>query len=513
MTTTITYTTTGHDPAVDEAFESALRATRDGGVIRLAHLIGGHELASGPLREHCDPCEPQRTLTSTHTADVRAVVSAVEAARRAQVEWGASTVSERCGVLRRIADHVSERRYELAAVVSAETGKTRTESLAEIQECADLVTTYCEEIERHDGYRLSLRELTDHESNTSLFRPYGVFAVIAPFNFPAALALNMVLGALVAGNATVLKPAEQAPWSGALIGEIAQAAGLLPGLLNVIHGDEDVGRALVDAEIDGVAFTGSAEAGHAIARRLHRQRPLRPLILEMGGKNPAVVAASADLDRAAEGIARAAFGLSGQKCSACSRVVVVDDVHDELVERLVEHASRWAPGDPIDRASALGPVIDPEAVARFEASCRQAAGDGLVLAGGERPQLPGYYVCPTVVAGLPRGHSLTREELFLPFLTVTPANSFSEAIEEANAVDYGLTAGVFTRDQAEQREFLDRALAGVLYVNRREGATTGAWPGVQSFCGWKASGASGIGGLGPHYLLQFMREQTHTIMS
>jgi 1-pyrroline-5-carboxylate dehydrogenase len=230
----------------------------------------------------------------------------------------------------------------------------------------------------------------------------------------------------------------------------------------------------------------------------------------MGGKNPTIVTASADLDRAAAGIVRSAYGLSGQKCSSCSRVVVDRSVHDALVEKIAAGAQALEVGDPADAGSNLGPVVGPAAVERFEAAVEDARRDGDIVTGGRHD---GGFAQPTLVTGLPRGHRLTREELFLPFLTVTAVDGFEEAMEEANAVAYGLTAGIFTENEGEKQAFLDRIEAGVIFVNRREGATTGAWPGIQTFCGWKASGVSGKGGLGPHYLPQFMREQSRTVMT
>jgi 1-pyrroline-5-carboxylate dehydrogenase len=233
----------------------------------------------------------------------------------------------------------------------------------------------------------------------------------------------------------------------------------------------------------------------------------------MGGKNPTIVAASADLDAAAAGIASSAFGFSGQKCSACSRVIVLDEVHDELVGKLAARAAEMAVGDPADRDAYTGPVIDERAVERFTAAVAEAERDGHVAAGGTVLDLPGHFVAPTVVTGLPAGHRLTRDELFVPFVTVTRVGSYDEALAEANAIDYGLTAGVFSRDDGELARFLDEIEAGVVYVNRRAGATTGAWPGFQTFCGWKSSGSTGKGGLGPYYVQQFMREQSRTVVS
>jgi 1-pyrroline-5-carboxylate dehydrogenase len=233
----------------------------------------------------------------------------------------------------------------------------------------------------------------------------------------------------------------------------------------------------------------------------------------MGGKNPAIVTDQASLEKAAEGIARAAFGLSGQKCSSCSRAIVVDGVYDEFVKRLCSFASTLAVGDPADPRSALGPVVDAQAVERFEECVEQARDDARIAFGGGRPRRDGHFVEPTIVCDVPPGHPLTRRELFLPFLTVSRVDGLSCAIAEANAVDYGLTAGIFSEDQGEIDVFLEEIEAGVLYVNRRAGATTGAWPGSQSFCGWKSSGLTGKGGLGPYYLPQFMREQSRTIVS
>jgi 1-pyrroline-5-carboxylate dehydrogenase len=507
--TAINYTSTAADPGLDEAFERALATARQGRPAPLAHLVGDESRAVGDVFERPDPCDRSRVISRAHAATAEIVDAAVRAARAAQPEWAATPLAERTAALRRLAGLISERLVELAGVVSAETGKIRLEAMPEVQEGVDLIETYCTFMEDNDGYRIPLGRLSDREDNVSVMRPYGVFAVICPFNFPFALAVGMASGALVCGNTVVMKPAEETPWSTGLIGELSVEAGLPAGVLNLVHGADATGRALVAADVDGVAFTGSAETGHAIAHELHARPPLRPLVAEMGGKNPAIVTASADVDRAAAGIVRSAYGLSGQKCSSCSRVVVDRSVHDELVEKIAAGAQALVVGDPADSQSNLGPVVGPAAVERFQAAVEDARRDGEVVSGGTHD---GGFAQPTLVTGLPHGHRLTREELFLPFLTVTAVDGFEAAIEEANAVDYGLTAGIFTEEPAEQQAFLDRIEAGVIFVNRREGATTGAWPGIQTFCGWKASGASGKGGLGPHYLTQFMREQSRTVM-
>ena len=285
-------------------------------------------------------------------------------------------------------------------------------------------------------------------------------------------------------------------------------------MIGLVHGGGDTGRALAEGALDGVVFTGSAEVGRALGRRFQEGPYARPAITEMGGKNPAIVAASADVEAAADGIVASAYGFSGQKCSACSRAVVVGDAaHDALVAALAARAAALRIGDPGDAAAFTGPVVDARAVERYDAAIAEADRDGEVVRGGGGLRLPGHFVAPAVVAGLPSGHRLTREELFVPFVTVTKVDSFDAAIAEANAVDFGLTAGVFSREQAELDRFLDEIEAGVVYVNRRAGATTGAWPGYQSFCGWKSSGSTGKGGLGPYYVQQFMREQSRTVVT
>src|SRR3954454_5881878 len=468
---------------------------------------------TGRSSDREDPSRAGEIASRARDAPDALVHEAVAVAAAAQRDWRRMPVAERCALMRAAADVIRERVLETAAVVTLETGKPRVESIAEVEEAVDLIETYCGQIEAHDGFDVPLGTLSPAERNRSVLRPFGVFGVIGPFNFPVALVTGMSAGALVAGNTVVIKPSKHAPWSGALVGEAFARAGLPAGVVNVVHGGPQTGEALAGSDIDGVVFTGSAEVGRELARSFQEGAYGRPAIVEMGGKNPAIVTAEADLDAAAEGIVASAFGFSGQKCSACSRAIVVDAVHDELVARLRERTEQLAVGDPADGDVYTGPVIDERAVERFGAAGRDAERDGTVVAGGGRPDLPGLYVEPTIVADLPPGHPLTREELFVPFVTVTRVASLDEALAEANAVDYGLTAGVFSRDEHEVARFLDEIEAGVVYVNRRAGATTGAWPGIQSFCGWKSSGSTNKGGLGPYYVQQFMREQSRTVVT
>jgi 1-pyrroline-5-carboxylate dehydrogenase len=243
----------------------------------------------------------------------------------------------------------------------------------------------------------------------------------------------------------------------------------------------------------------------------------RPIITEMGGKNPAIITATADLEEAAEGVMRSAFGFDGQKCSANSRVYVERSVASAFVDKLVEKAKTIAVGDPTRRDRWMGPVINERALSKFTSAVEEARRDGgSVALGGEvlhdQDTERGYFPTPTVITGLPLSHRLFHDELFVPLLVVGEVDSLDQALQEANSTPYGLTAGIFSHDDNEIRRFLDTIQAGVVYVNRRAGATTGAWPGIQSFGGWKGSGSSGKSGLGPYYVQQFLREQSQTVM-
>jgi len=512
MATRLTYTTGTRSAELDRAFEAALAEARERDAEPLAHLVAGREVTAGQPFAREDPSRRRHVASRAHEG-AEVVAEAVDAARVAQRDWRRLPHADRVAVLRATERLIDERKLDLAAAVSLETGKVRTESIAEVEEAIDLIETYCLQIESAEGFETPLGRLSPDERNTDVLRPYGAFAVIAPFNFPFALGFGMTAAALLAGNAVVLKPPEEAPASGGAVARLLAEAGVPGGVISLVHGGPPTGEALVGSAIDGVAFTGSAEVGREIGRRLSEGPYPRPVLAEMGGKNAAVVGASADLEAAAEGIAKAAFGFSGQKCSACARAIVVDEAHDELVERLAELGRTTLVGDPADPEAATGPVVNEQALARFESSVEAARRDGVVAAGGFRGDDVGWFVQPTVVSGLPLGHPLTRDELFLPFVTVVRVPDFDTALTEANAVPYGLTAGVFSRDEEELGRFLDEIEAGVVYVNRRAGATTGAWPGIQSFCGWKASGLTGKGGLGPYYVQQFAREQSRTIVA
>ena len=370
----------------------------------------------------------------------------------------------------------------------------------------------------YHGYDHPMDNLGDSAVHTrSILRPHGVFAVVSPFNFPMALAAGPTSAALMAGNTVVFKPSSAAPLSAVKLMEAYVEAGLPAGTINLVMGPgETVGQALQDHPgVDGIVFTGSYDVGMRLFHSFSKSWP-RPCIVEMGGKNPAVVTARADLDEAAEGIMRSAFGFGGQKCSANSRVYVERPVHDRLVELLAQKTRALTIGNPLRREVFLGPVINAKAVARHQQAVAEARREGSVFAGGERLAEGdlgrGFYVEPTVVGGLPPDHRLFRDELFAPLTAVCAVDSLDEALRLANDSVYGLTAGIYSEDATEVGRFLDGIHAGVTYVNRRAGATTGAWPGVQAFGGWKGSGSTGKAGLSMYYVAQFLREQSQTVV-
>jgi len=481
------------------------------------NFIDGQERDGDGTFEVRSPIDTDIVVGSFAKGTRKDVQDAIAAARRAQPAWFALGWEKRLEILGRAAELISERQMEYAGLMAIEVGKTRLEALGEVEEAADLIRYYSKTAQDNAFYDHPMDNLGDAAVHTrSILRPHGVFAVISPFNFPMALAVGPTSAAMLAGNTVVFKPASASAMTAIAIKEVYRDAGVPDGVFNLVMGPGDtVGDELqTNPGIDGIVFTGSYEVGFDLFRSFSTRYP-RPCIVEMGGKNPAIVMRSADLEEAAEGILRAAFGFSGQKCSANSRVYVERPVHDELVRLLVEKTEKLVVGDPLPRTAFMGPVIDERAVKRHQQAVSEARRDGTVFTGGERlgdgDLARGYYVEPTVV-GVPTDHRLFQDELFVPLTAVAPVDSLGQALALANDNLYGLTAGVYSEDQAEVDRFLDEIHAGVLYVNRRAGATTGAWPGVQAFGGWKGSGSTGKSGLSMYYVSQFLREQSHTIV-
>jgi 1-pyrroline-5-carboxylate dehydrogenase len=341
--------------------------------------------------------------------------------------------------------------------------------------------------------------------------------VITPFNFPFALAGGPVAAALVTGNTVVLKGSTDTPWAGRLLADCLRDAGIPPGVFNYLSGRGDTaGAALVHhPDTAGITFTGSHEVGMQICRHMSAGAWSRPCIAEMGGKNPVIVSAAADLARATVGIIRSAFGLSGQKCSAASRIYVHESIADELIERLTAALAGVSVGDPTQRENWMGPVINERAHKNHARFCAELeAGGATILSGGkilaEGALAQGFFCAPTL-AEAPPAHPLWQQEMFLPVAMLARVPNLDAAMQLANGTSLGLTAG-FYGDPTEVPWFFDQIEAGVAYANRPQGATTGAWPGYQAFGGWKGSGNTGKAIASSYYLPLYQREQSQTLV-
>lgn len=478
--------------------------------------IGGENGVAKDVQTLLCPIDERIVLGHFYQADKILLDSAVAAARAAAASWSSTSWQQRLVLIRRFADEVEREKFDIAIACMYEVGKSRMEALGEIEEAIDLIRYYSQQMESNNGYERPLERAFPNEETSDLLRPLGVFGVIAPFNFPVALSISMVSCALIAGNTVVYKPGDLSGLTGSLIVKALERAGLPNGTVNLVLGNGTLGAAMVDHPgFDGFAFTGSNRVGMDMLRKVAGGRYNRPVLAEMGGKNPTYVTASADLDVAAEGVMRSAFGLQGQKCSAGSKVYVHTGVAQAFIEKLLTLTKNVVVGDPRRREVFMGPLVNDNSLNRYRQACAEAERDGQLIHGGQQLQGGifdhGRYVTPAIVVGLKADHRLNRDELFLPFLSVLSFDNFEEAIIDGNSIDYGLTAGCYARNEKEICYFTEHAEAGALYVNRVSGATTGAWPGIQTFCGWKGSGTTSKGGLGTYYLPQFMREQSRTI--
>ncbi|HEX2021940.1 MAG TPA: aldehyde dehydrogenase family protein [Candidatus Thermoplasmatota archaeon] len=505
----------GKTADLDREFEAAVAQLRKAAGQSLPMLVAGREARSEKTFEDRDPStgEVIARFPSGAKADVDA---AVASAKAAQPAWEALGWEKRAAVFERAAEIMRERRPMLAALMSIENGKNRTEAYYDVDEAIDFLKYYAWQMREREGYVVQMGKPFPDETCVSTMRPWGVFAVVGPFNFPVAIPTGMTTGALITGNAVVLKPASDTPWCAYEVVRLLHDAGVPKEVLHLVTGGgREVGQPLIDhPDVDGLVFTGSREVGMRNYQSFVGKRP-RPYIAEMGGKNATVVTKNADLDKAATGVIKSAFGFGGQKCSATSRVYVHESLHDAFLAKFVEKTKALRVGLPWKKETDVGPVINRGAVETFEAAVAEARKEGgQVLAGGRRltdgDLAKGNFVEPTIVAGLPLHAQAFRSEYFVPFVAVAKFSSNEEVAREVNAADYGLTFGVVSKDPQEVQWFFDRVHAGVVYANRDRGTSTGAMVGGQSFGGWKFSATTSRGAGGPHYLEQFMREQSRT---
>jgi 1-pyrroline-5-carboxylate dehydrogenase len=515
----LTYATMFNPPEeLHTKFEAAMAKTRANLGKEHAMIINGKEVFAEEKFDDFSPINTTMKLAVLQKGNQSHAVQALEAARKAFPAWAKTPWQTRVDLLKKAADLIDERIFELGAAMTLEVGKNRMEALGDVAETADLVRYSCYQMEKNEGYIVEMGKdplVGFNATNVSVLRPYGVWLVISPFNFPTALTGGPVGAALVTGNTVVMKPATDTPWIVRLLAECFRDAGLPDGVVNFVTGPgRTLGQALIESpEVDGVTFTGSYDVGMKIFRDFANGRYVRPTILELGGKNPTIVSKHADLEFAATGIVRSSFGLQGQKCSACSRVFIEEPVYDELVEKIVALTNKIAIGDPSEKSVWMGPVINKSSYQDYKDFTAELAQAGKILTGGkvltEGELGKGYFCAPTLVADLPYDHRLWQHEMFLPITTIGKIKDLEQGMKLANDVAYGLTAG-FYGSEDEVKWFFEKIEAGVVYANRPQGATTGAWPGFQPFGGWKGSGSSGKNAGGHYYLSLYMHEQIQT---
>jgi RHH-type proline utilization regulon transcriptional repressor/proline dehydrogenase/delta 1-pyrroline-5-carboxylate dehydrogenase len=476
-------------------------------------VINGEKIWTDNLIDSINPTSPTQVVGAVAEAHVEHAEQAVSAAKKAFEHWCRVSVEHRAELLEKVATIMDRRRFELSALEVFEVGKPWAEADGDIREAIDFLLFYAQQM-RVRG----LPRLTQHvpgEESYQHYWPRGVALVIAPWNFPMAILTGMVSAALVTGNTVIMKPAEQSAVCGAMLMEMFEEAGIPPGVLNFLPGKGRViGQHLVDhKDVHMIAFTGSREVGLRIWKSAGETREgqleLKRVVCEMGGKNGVIVDSDADLDEAIVDTIYSAFGYQGQKCSACSRLIVLEENYDRVVKRLVEAAASLRVGNPETPGITVGPVIDETAYRRILEIIETGKKEATLAFQGSAPS-EGFFVPPTIFTDVKPGFTLACEEIFGPVLSVLKVRDLDEAIRVANETDYALTAGFFSRSPANIERVKAELVAGNVYINR---SCTGAVVGRHPFGGFKMSGGGTKAG-GGDYLLQFVvpRVVTENIM-
>lgn len=492
------------DPAHAASFSSGLDAVRSQLGERALLVIGGEERDTKASITSVNPSEPSEVVGTSASASRDDVDDAIDAAWVAYADWARRTAEERAGIIHRVGDIMADKKFELAAWQSYEAGKNWSEAEADVAEAIDFCRYYA-----HQALRLSEPidvVQVDGETNSSWHVPMGAGVAIPPWNFPLAIPVGMVMGPVAAGNTVVMKPASNTPLIAWAFMKILKDAGLPAGVVNFLPGSGgEIGDALVDhPRTRFVNFTGSKEVGLRIAERAAKvndgQIWLKRAYMEMGGKDALIVDDTVDLHEAAADVVRSAFGFQGQKCSALSRLIVFESVHDDLVEAVVDIASKLPVG-PAATNHAVGPVISAAQHASILAEIVSGKDEATVVMGG-RPidKDGGYYIEPTIFVDVERDMRLAQHEIFGPVLSVIKATDFDDALDIANGTEFGLTGGVYSNDDQRLARAKREFHAGNLYLNRK---ITGALVGVQPFGGFNMSGSNAKAG-GPDYLRLFM---------
>jgi len=467
-------------------------------------IIDGREETASQTLQSINPSRLSEVVGTVSQADENLVDHAVDAALKAFDRWRFTAPEERADYLRRVAAEIRKRRDFFTALVIKEAGKNRAEADGDVCEAIDFLEFYA-----HEMIRLGTPYQTQDypgEVNQAAYISRGVAAVIAPWNFPLAILTGMTAAALVTGNTVVMKPASQTPVIGYHLIELFQRAGLPPGALNLVVGPGDsVGQRLAASpKVSLVAFTGSKDVGLQIVKlagETHEgQRQVKRVIGEFGGKNAVIVDETADLQAAAQGIAASAYGYTGQKCSAASRVIALPKVYKEVLERVVEQTKQVKIGPAEDRETFMGPVISREQLDKIKRYIEIGKGEGAVALEIPAPDLDGHFIGPMVFSDVPPDARIAREEIFGPVVSFIKARDLDEALRIANSTPYALTGGIYSRNRNSIERFKREIDAGNRYVNRK---ITGSIVQRQPFGGYKMSGVGSKAG-GRDYLPQFM---------
>ena len=492
-------------PETKKKMEAALKKVRAEFGKEYPMWIGGKKVFTDKKRKSSNPSRPSEVIGVYQDASKEQAVEAIEAANKYFDVWKRVPVQERVKCLFKAVQIVRSRRFELDALVCYEVGKTWFEAEADICETIDFCEFYGREMLRLGGHQ----KLTPMkgERNYLAYIPLGVGAVIPPWNFPSAIMAGLVVASLVTGNTVVLKPASDAPTIAAKFIDILFEAGIPKEAVQFVSGS---GAAVGDTIVQHpkaryIGFTGSKEVGLRISELAAKPSPgqiwIKRTVLEMGGKDAIVVDEEADLDSAVEGTVQAAFGYQGQKCSACSRVIVSEKVYDSFLNKLVERTKKITVGPSDDYSNYMGPVINEAAMKTILDYIEIGKKEGRLLTGGKRAPGDGYFVEPTIIADVPPKARLAQEEVFGPVLAVIKAKNFDDAMDIANGTEFGLTGSLYSKNPEKIRRAEADFHVGNLYLNRK---CTGAMVGAHPFGGFNMSGTDSKTG-GKDYLLLFMQ--------
>lgn len=475
-------------------------------------IIGGERVTTDEKIISYNPANKEEVIGRVSKANQELAEKAMQAAVEAFKTWKKVKAETRADVLFKAAAIIRRRKHEFSALLTKEAGKPWNEADADTAEAIDFLEYYGRQMLKHkDGVPVNSRP---NEYNRYDYIPLGVGVIISPWNFPLAIMAGTTVAALVTGNTVLLKPASTTPVVAAKFVEVLEQAGLPKGVLNFVPGSgAEVGDYLVDhKDTRFISFTGSRDVGLRIFNRAAThgdgQLWLKRVISEMGGKDTIVVDKEADLELAAKSIVASAFGFSGQKCSACSRAVIVEDVYDQVLNRVTELTNELKVGNPEDNSHFMGPVIDQSAFNKIMDYVEIGKQEGRIVAGGEGDSSTGYFIQPTVIADVDPKARLMQEEIFGPVVAFSKARDFDHAIEIANNTEYGLTGAVITTNRDHIQKAREDFHVGNLYFNR---GCTGAIVGYQPFGGFNMSGTDSKAG-GPDYLLLHMQGQTTSEM-